>query len=118
VLEELGATDLTIITVFNKADLADVVTKRMALHMVPDSILVSAKTGAGLKELANCCLGLISDQFGSTELLVPHDRYDVIARLHEAGNILSQEHEERGVRLKARIPATQDGFFAPFVVKK
>ncbi|MEN9661187.1 MAG: hypothetical protein RL324_136 [Verrucomicrobiota bacterium] len=118
VLEELGATDITIITVFNKADLADVVTKRMAQHMVPDSILVSAKTGAGLKELANCCLGLIADQFDSTLLLVPHDRYDVIARLHESGNILSQEHEEGGVRIEARIPPIQAGFFAPFAVKK
>ena len=118
VLEELGATDLTIVTVFNKADLADVVTKRMAQRMVPDSILVSAKTGAGLKELAECCLALIADQFGSTELLVPHDRYDVIARLHTAGNILSQEHEERGVRISARIPPAQAGFFAPFAVKK
>ena len=51
-LEELGATDLTIVTVFNKADLADVVTKRMAQRMVPESILVSARTGAGLQELA------------------------------------------------------------------
>ena len=90
----------------------------MAQHMVPDSILVSAKTGAGLKELANCCLGLIADQFDSTLLLVPHDRYDVIARLHESGNILSQEHEEGGVRIEARIPPIQAGFFAPFAVKK
>jgi hypothetical protein len=41
-----------------------------------------------------------------------------VARIHKLGHIHEQEHEEAGVRIKGRFPATQAGFFAPFVVKK
>ena len=62
------------------------------------------------------CVELVADSFGSTELLVPHDRYDVIARLHESGEIQEQEQIDGAVRIKGRYPPSQAGFFAPFVV--
>jgi len=49
---------------------------------------------------------------------VPHERYDVIARLHEFGEIQEQEQIDGAVRIKGRYPLTQSGFFAPFVVAK
>jgi GTP-binding protein HflX len=117
VLGELGAAGKTIITVFNKVDAADSGMIRRARHLASDALFVSAHTRAGLDELENRCLELIADTLGSTELLVPHDRYDVIARLHAAGHIQHQEHEDGGVRIKARVPAAQAGFFEPFVVR-
>ena len=116
VLAELGAADQTIVTVFNKIDAADAALLRRARQLVPDALFVSAKTKAGLDTLEARCLELIADTLGATELLVPHDRYDVIARLHKLGHIHEQEHEDAGVRIKGRFPATQAGFFAPFVV--
>ena len=71
----------------------------------------------GIDTLEDRCLELIADTLGATNLLVPHDRYDVIARLHKLGHIHEQEHEDAGVRIKGRFPATQTAFFAPFVVK-
>ena len=118
VLAELGAADKTIITVFNKIDASDSLMRRRARQLVPDALFVSAHTRAGLDTLEARCLELIADTLGSTELLVPHDRYDVIARLHKLGHIHEQEHEDAGVRIKGRFPATQAGFFAPFVVGK
>ena len=89
-----------------------------ARRLCPDAIMVSALTRAGLDTLESRALELIADTLGSTELLVPHDRYDVIARLHSLGHIHEQEHEEGGMRVKGRFPASQAGFFAPFVIKK
>ncbi len=117
VLNELGAADQTIVTVFNKIDIADAALIRRAKQLVPDAIFVSAHTKAGLDLLEKRCLELIADVLEETTLFVPHDRYDVIARLHQLGHIHEQEHEDKGVRLKARLPATQAGFFKPFVLK-
>src|SRR5476651_242038 len=117
VLAELGAADQTIVTVFNKIDAATPAMLQRARQLVPDALFVSARTKAGLDTLEARCLELIADTLGSTELLVPHDRYDVIARLHQLGHIHEQEHEDDGVRIKGRFPASQAGFFQPFVVE-
>ena len=105
-------------TVFNKIDVADAALVRRARQLVPDALFVSAHTKAGLDTLETRCLELIADALGETELLVPHDRYDVVARLHKLGHIHEQEHEDAGVHIKGRFPASQAGFFEPFVVKK
>ena len=118
VLGELGAVDKTIVTVFNKTDASDSIMRRRARQLVPDALFVSAHTKAGLDTLENRCLELIADTLGETNLLVPHDRYDVIARLHKLGHIHEQEHEEAGVRIKGRFPPSQAGFFAPFVLSE
>ncbi len=116
VMAELGAGDRTMITVFNKVDAATPAMKRRARQLVPDALFVSAHTKAGLDDLTEACIEQIADTTGETELLVPHDRYDVIARLHQLGSIREQEHEDAGVRLRACFPPTQAGFFGPFVV--
>jgi GTP-binding protein HflX len=117
VLEELGASDRTILTVFNKVDAATPAMKRRARQLVHDCLFVSAHTKEGLDELEECCIEQIASALGESELLVPHARYDVIAKLHQLGHIREQEHEDKGVRLKASFPPSQAGFFAPFVVK-
>ena len=116
VLAELGAADKTMITVFNKTDASDSIMRRNARRLVPDALFVSAHTKDGMETLESACLEMIADALGESHLLVPHDRYDVIARMHKLGHIHEQEHEEAGVRIKGRFPASQAGFFAPFVV--
>jgi GTP-binding protein HflX len=118
VLAELGAADKTIVTVFNKLDAADDIMIQRARQLVPDALFVSARTRAGLDVLETRCVELIADEFGASELLVPHERYDVIARLHEFGDIQEQEQVDGAVRIKGRFPATQAGFFAPFIVTR
>ncbi len=118
VLAELGAGDKTIVTVFNKVDAATPALIQRARQLEPDGLRVSARTRAGLDKLETRCLELATDTVSATELLVPPDRYDVIARLHELGQIHEQEHTDDGVRIKGRFPATQTGYFAPFVVSK
>ncbi len=74
-------------------------------------------TRAGLDTLEARCLELIAEAHEATELLVPHDRYDVIARLHAVGHVQSEEQLDGAVRLFGRYPPAQAAFFAPFVVK-
>ena len=118
VLAELGADRKTILTVFNKIDIADPVTLESVRLRAPDAFYLSAKTGTGLDALREHCASLIAREFGATELLVPPDRYDVIARLYEVGHIHAQELREEGIRIQGRFPAAQSAFFAPFVIRK
>lgn len=116
VLDELGAAGKTILTVFNKDDAATDALRSQARGLAPDALFVSAKTGAGLPALEDHCVELIANTLASTELLVPHERYDVIARLHSLGDVQEQEHRDDGVYLRGRFPATQAGLFGPFVL--
>ncbi|MCF3648350.1 GTPase HflX [Synoicihabitans lomoniglobus] len=116
VLGELDADSRPRLTVFNKVDAATPEQLHRARLLVPDALFVSAVSGEGLDELATHCTDLIRDTFGSAELLVPHDRYDVVARLHQVGHVQEEETLDEGVRLIGRYPPAQHGYFAPFVV--
>jgi GTP-binding protein HflX len=117
VLAELGAADKTILTVFNKIDAASPAMLQRARRLAPAALFVSAHTKAGLDTLESHCLELVAETHDATELLVPHSRHDVIARLHATGHVHSEEQQDGAVRLRGRFPPTQAAFFAPFVVK-
>ena len=114
VLAELGAEDRPRIVVFNKIDEATPEQIADARRLHDEALFISAHTGEGLGELSAHCNDLIRDRFGGAELLVPHDRYDVIARLRQVGHVQEEEAQENGVRLVGRYPPSQSGYFAPF----
>ncbi len=118
VLKELGADGKRTITVFNKMDVATQEQLSNARRMQPDAIFVSAVTGEGLDGLQERFMELIDSEFALTEMLIPHNRYDVIARLHETGLIHDQDHRDDGVLIHGRFPPAQAGFFSPFIVKE
>jgi GTP-binding protein HflX len=118
VMAELGAGDKPVVNVFNKVDLADAIELRAARQAVPDALFVSARTGAGIASLVERCREMIAHSFGTVLLLVPHDRYDIVARLHALGHVQEQEHREDGVLVKGRFPPSQAGLLEPFVVRE
>ena len=116
VLAELGADRKTILTVYNKIDVAEPATLESVRLATPGALLLSAKTGAGVDELLGRCAELVSREFGATELLVPQDRYDVVARLHQVGHVHAQELRDDGIHLQGHFPAAQSAVFAPYIV--
>jgi GTP-binding protein HflX len=116
VLGELGVDRKTIVTVFNKVDGATEEMRARAHHLAADGLFVSALTGEGLPALEQRFAELIADAFRPTELLIPHSRYDVVAKLHSLGHIQSEEQRDDGVLIHGRFPASQKAIFAPFVV--
>ena len=66
VLKELGADEKRILTVFNKVDRATEADIHRARLLVPDGLLVSARSGLNLDGLIDHCIELIADEFGST----------------------------------------------------
>jgi GTP-binding protein HflX len=116
VLEELGAKDKTIITVYNKIDKlpADsALPERLAQE--ENAVCISAKAGLHLDAL----LELIAEnlQLKSVEetFLVPYSDSAAVARLHEAGTVLEQEYLAEGTLLRVRMEAEQVGDFAGYI---
>ena len=118
VLEEIGALEgRTMITVFNKVDQRGDPEHLRAVHMHhPDAIYVSALTGEGIETLLQRMVEVVHALPGQSavELLVPHDRYDVLGRLHAAGGIHKIETRDDGVFVVGRFPPGLTGMIEPF----
>lgn len=118
VLDQIGAKDKTIITVYNKIDrlpegsaLADRLAKE------ENSVCISAKAGINLDKLleiiaANLKLKSVEECF-----IIPYDASAVAARLHAVGTVLEQEYLAEGTKLKVRLNAEQLGEFEKYLTK-
>ncbi|MFM8563904.1 MAG: GTPase HflX [Acidimicrobiia bacterium] len=115
VLTEIGADAVPELLVFNKSDL-DPAAVAQVVEWHPGSVGISARSGDGIGAL----LQTISDRLRSlstvVELLVPYERGDVLAAIHREGEVVSTTHEERGVRVRARLAEASAGRLAEFAV--
>lgn len=116
VMAELGADQKPAITVFNKTDITEPRQVERIRAQYPDAFFVSVRTGDGLDAVVRRCAELAIDDQLAAKLVVPHDRYDVIARLHEAGHVESQESRDDGVHISGRFPLKMKSLYGPYVV--
>jgi len=114
VLREIDAGDVPTLVVWNKADIADPELIEDCLHTHANSVAVSGATGAGVAELLTAVGERLRAQARIIECFVPYDRADVLAAMHRAGEVLVEVHEDRGTRVRARLPDREAGHFAEF----
>jgi GTP-binding protein HflX len=117
VLEEIGAHGKSTLMVLNKMDQVSKpeVLERF-LHKYPNAVAISATTGQGIPELLAELSALLRPTREFVQLSVPHGATDVVARLHEVGQIVERDYEGPEARFKARIPPHLHAEFAPFIV--
>ena len=96
VLASLGAADKPKIDVINKADLPDVNANKW-----PGAIAVSAKTGKGLDELLEAIRLKLRGAARLMRALIPYAQGGLLAKLHEDGQVLSEEYTGEGIEVKA-----------------
>ncbi len=115
VLEELGAADKPIITVYNKADL---VTDRQELNALvastPNSVTISALTREGMGDLVDHVVKTMATLLVDMDLLIPYDRSDLVAQCYEYGRVLHTEYKEGGIAVQARITRDLAGRVAQY----
>jgi GTP-binding protein HflX len=113
-LDEIGSGDRPELLVLNKTDAAPpaAVARLAALH--PEAVAVSAATGAGIPGLLAAVDERLTPPTADLELLIPYERGDLLAALHREGEVLAEEHEEDGTRVKARLPREAAADFAPY----
>jgi GTP-binding protein HflX len=105
VLAELEVAKTPVIEVFNKADLisseSDPMLPSLSGHR---SLLISAKTKAGISSLAEEMARELEAFAMEVEIKIPYENAGVISRLHEQGQVVSETYEEDGIVIKAVIP--------------
>ena len=80
------------------------------------AIFVSARSGEGVAELQARIAELVPSPDVPVELLVPYDRGDVVASLHDRGRILTTEYVDGGTRISAMVNNVDAGGLAEFAV--
>ncbi|CAN5258165.1 MAG: GTPase HflX [Acidimicrobiia bacterium] len=114
VLRQIGAGTIDEQVVINKIDVAEpaLVERLGAIH--PDAVAVSALTGAGIDELVEAIAARLEGTTTEIDVVVPYHRGDVVARLHQTGEVLGEDHVAGGTRLKVKLPKIDADRFLEF----
>ena len=114
VLRQIGAGTIDEQVVINKIDVAApaLVERLGAIH--PDAVAVSALTGAGIDELVEAIAARLEGITTEIDVVVPYHRGDVVARLHQMGEVLGEDHVAGGTRLKVKLPKIDADRFLEF----
>ena len=119
VLGEIGAEGKPTLMVFNKIDSLEgrqAVERFLAMHH--PSVAISAATGEGVAEFLSALGAAIRPIREYVHLAVPHEKPEVIARLHSVGQVVETDYEGPEARFTARIPPHFHAEFAPFMVNR
>lgn len=117
VLEQIGAKDKTIITVYNKIDKLpedSALPERLARE--ENSICISAKGRKNLDRLLALIAENLKLQSIEADFMIPYSDTAIVSKLHEAGTVLEQEYLAEGTRLKVRLDAAQLGEYEKYMV--
>jgi len=117
VIREVGGENIPEIIVFNKADLIDS-EKELELRGTQNAaVFVSAKTGEGIERL----LGVIADTLPRptihTRLHIPFNRGDLVAFVHDHGDVLHTDYDEEGTLLEAMVDEKTHAELEPFLIQ-
>ncbi|TFC35667.1 GTPase HflX [Cryobacterium sp. TMT2-14] len=116
VIAEVGAREIPEVVVFNKSDLISDDDGLVLRGLWPKGIFVSARTGEGIEELLATISDLLPRPSIRLELLIPYERGDLIAVLHDQGTVLSTEYAETGTQVTALVTDEIRALFEPFAV--
>lgn len=118
VLKELGASEKKILTVFNKIDLLEDTEKQVDLSLkYPKALFVSVHTGKDIPRLLELIETIVENNFTQLQLLIPHERYDLIARLHREGAVYNEEVIDKGIYISGSAPERLLKILEPYRLK-
>ena len=118
VLEELGAVNKPMIIALNKADLGVSSAVDLIRSAAPGNVPVleiSAKTGLNLDNLLLAVQTLLPQEYNTYDLLIPYSQQKLVNLVHQEGNVLEEEFNEAGTRLKAQLSASVAGKLKEFI---
>ena len=103
-LQELGAADKKIITLFNKCDRLE--GEEIYQDFRADRTLrISAKTGMGLEQLRQVLEEVLREGKVLFKHTFPYSRAGEIQRIRKYGELLCEEYREDGIYVEAYVPA-------------
>ncbi|HEV2474128.1 MAG TPA: GTPase HflX [Chthonomonadales bacterium] len=115
VLQQLGAGDKPVITVFNKADLVkDQYALRELVGATENAVYISAATAEGMPHLMSRIVETLEGMLVDVSLRVPYDRSELVARCYEFGRVLKADYRNDAIYVNARITRFLAGKVAEF----
>jgi GTPase len=118
VLAEVHADKVPELLVVNKTDAADEETLLRLKRQWPDAVFVSARTGVGIEQLRAAVEGLLPRPAVEIQVRLPYDRGDLMARVHQRGEVLSTRHTEDGTELRVRVDEALAAELAPYLASR
>ena len=103
VIDEIGGAKIPEIIAINKADIADSETMALVLRQEPDAYPISVHTGAGIAELVRAIEASLPRPRILVNAVIPYERGDLVSRIHEHGEILTEEYLPEGTALHAMV---------------
>lgn len=109
-LEEIGAADKPMITVYNKSDIA--------ISAVPSKALaISALNGAHLESLADLILVKMNELQPMFSYLIPYESAILLEKLKKESQVVSLLNTDDGFLVKVRAHEVLSGFTSYLIVK-
>ena len=114
-LEEIGAADIPILTVYNKIDLlSQAALNDLRGFADPDAVMISAKTGEGLNELAEAIAVGTYQAFTHVRVKLPFKVGRLVSMMHEKGHVREIQHLEDGILIDGMLPRQLLAFFEAY----
>lgn len=114
-LEEIGASEIPILTVYNKIDLlsSDEIAGLREIAE-PNAVLISALTGEGLTELAEAIASGTYQTFVLVKVKLPYEEGRLVSLMHEKGHVRDVQHLEDGILIEGMLPRQLLAFFEDY----
>jgi GTP-binding protein HflX len=115
-LEEIGAGEIPILTVYNKVDLLSEEDLR-ELKETADALalFISAQESTGFEKLVESIAAGVVQGFERITVLLPYEVGRLVSLFHEKGHVEKLEHEEAGVRITGLLPVQLLSFFEEYI---
>ncbi len=111
-LEEIGAAEIPILTVYNKIDLLSTDEIEDLREIAePNSVFISALTGDGLSELAEAIAVGSYQTFVNVKVKLPYEEGRLVSMMHEKGHVRDIQHLEDGILIDGMLPRQLLAFF-------
>ncbi len=112
-LDELGASDKPVITVFNKSDIADA---SIPMPPVENGVYISAKTGKNADKMLGMIKQLLPETKMKIKVLIPYDKGGMLSRIYDNAVVRGEEHTAEGTVLDIIIDKKLFGIVEGFVI--
>ncbi len=117
VLSDVDAHVLPEIIVFNKSDLIDADRKLELRGLEKEGVFVSAKTGEGTEELLEAIGRLLPRPHIRVSVTIPFDRGDLVAQVHQHGEVLTTDYTDRGTVIEAMVDDKLSGQLESYLTR-
>jgi GTPase len=112
VLDEIGLENTPILEAYNKTDLIE---DSFLIDTPHEHMLVSARTGSGIAQLAQKIESMLAQNQREVHLLIPFERADIVAQLRERGRIDKEEYSPEGIHVRGWLALADVGRFSRFL---